>query len=133
MAEDVLDEMETCIDETVKWLEEQKKIKAEKEKNDTIPEEKTSVGRKMAYCRKILRFSLEEMADIFEITPYQLLNYETDVCDPPLTTLLFYAEYFEIPMEHFVDDLFTIQRFRVDYCIFQFVKFKTIYKFFNNK
>ena len=87
----------------------------------------------MAYCREILRFSLEEMADIFEITPYQLLNYETDVCDPPLHTLLSYAEYFEIPMEHFVDDFVTIQQFRIDYCIFQFVKFKTIYKFLRNK
>lgn len=133
MAEDVLDEMEKCIDETVKWLEELEKIKAEKGEQETKPEEKTSVGRKMAYCRKILRFSLEEMAEVFDISQYQLLNYENDVCDPPLTTLLFYAEAFEIPMEHFVDDLFTIQRFRVDYCIFQFVKFKTLYKFFRNK
>ena len=133
MAEDVLDEMETCIDETVKWLEEQKKIKAEKEKKDTIPEEKTSVGRKMAYCREILQFTRKEMAKIFEITPGQLANYEYDISKPPLNILLLYSKYFEIPMEDFVDDFVTIQQFRIDYCLFQFVKFKTIYKYIHNK
>ena len=132
MAENVLDEIEKYIDESVSWLEKEMKTKTD-EKNDAEPEEKTSVGRKMAYCREILRFSLEEMADVFEITPSQLLKYENDVCDPPLNTLLSYAEYFEIPMEHFVDDFVSIQEFRIKYCIFQFIKFKTIYKYMHKK
>ena len=131
MDKDVLDEMEACIDESVKWLEAEAKIKAEEE-NDTELEEKTSVGSKMAYCRHILRFSLKEMADIFEIPPHHLWYYESDFVVPPLNTLLSYAEYFEIPMEHFVDDFVGIEEFRIKYCIFHFVKFKTIYKFMKN-
>ena len=131
MDKDVLDEMEEYIDESVNWLKKEMKIKAE-EKNDTEFEEKTTVGRKMAYCREILRFSLEEMADVFEITAEQLSNYENDVCVPPLNTLHSYAEYFEIPMEHFADDFVSIQEFKIKYSLFQFIKFKTIYKFMQN-
>ena len=39
---------------------------------------------KLYYCRKVLHFTRKEMADIFEISPSTLSNYEKDVSSPPL-------------------------------------------------
>lgn len=119
----VLDEIEKCIDEE----------KMEGRVIDTECEEETSIGRKMTYCRKILGFTRKEMADIFETSPRKLSNYEKDISNPPLTTLLLYSKYFEIPMEDFVDDFVTMKEFSINYCIFHFIKFKTIYKFIHKK
>ena len=121
--ESVLDEIEKCINE---------------EKIENVPlhtkyEKETSIGRKMAYCREILGFTRKEMADVFETSPSKLANYERDVTLPPLKLLFLYAQYFEIPMEDFVDDFISLKEFTVKYCIFHFIKFKTIYKFIHKK
>lgn len=121
--DDVLDEVEQCIDEQM----------LSDKGEQPLQDEKTSVGSKMTYCRKILRFSRKEMADIFDISPTTLSNYERDRSAPPLKLLLIYSRYFEIPMADFVDDFLTIEEFSVKYCIFHFIKFKTVYKYVNHK
>ncbi|MDE5670553.1 MAG: helix-turn-helix domain-containing protein, partial [Eubacterium sp.] len=95
------------------------------EKRKPACEEKTSIGRKMFYCREILRFTRKEMAEFLEISPSTLSNYEKDVSSPPLKLLLMYSRYFDIPMEDFVDDFFTIEEFTLKYYIFHFINFKT--------
>ncbi|MDE6723301.1 MAG: helix-turn-helix domain-containing protein, partial [Eubacterium sp.] len=108
MAEkDAFEELNKCIDE--------EKIEGKVIKKGT--EKITSVGTKMAYCRKIINFTRKEMADVFEINPRSLANYEKDVSPPPLTVLFLYAKYFEIPMEDFVDDFISIEEFTVKYCL----------------
>ena len=120
---EAIEKLNKCIDE--------EKIEDSVIKKQT--EKITSVGSKMAYCREIINFTRKEMADVFEINPRSLANYEKDISQPPLIVLFLYAKYFEIPMEDFVDDFISIEEFSVKYCLFHFIKFKVIYKFMYNK
>lgn len=121
--EDMINEIDKSIDEEI-FID---------EKRQPESDVKTSIGAKLYYCRKVLHFARKEMADIFEISPSTLSNYEKDVSSPPLKLLLIYAKYFEIPMEDFVDDFLSLEEFTVKYCIFHFIKFKTMYKIAHKK
>ncbi|MDE6110501.1 MAG: helix-turn-helix transcriptional regulator, partial [Eubacterium sp.] len=60
-------------------------------------EEKTSIGAKMAYCRKFSELSLEEMSEYLKINASLLNEYEKDITQPPLKFLLHFSKTFDIP------------------------------------
>ena len=94
-----------------------------------LVKEKPTIGKKMFYCRSVIQFSLEQMADFLETTAETLEKYEQDAEEPPLAFLHLYFFYFEVPMDAFVDEFIDMRQFMFNYDVFHFAKFFTYYKY----
>lgn len=93
-----------------------------------MEEEKTSIGTKLAYCRKKAGLSQEQMAEVMNVQAKTIYKYENDITEPSLKFLFYFSMFMEIPMEEFVDDYFTLDSFKYEYPKFHFGRFINDYK-----
>ena len=58
------------------------------------------VGERLRTLRDSIKLSQTKLANIIGTTQACINRYETDVSSPPLTVLLWYADYFDISLDY---------------------------------
>ena len=58
------------------------------------------VGERLRTLRDSIKLSQTKLASIIGTTQACINRYETDVSSPPLTVLLWYADYFDISLDY---------------------------------
>ncbi|MCL2615499.1 MAG: helix-turn-helix domain-containing protein [Dehalococcoidia bacterium] len=58
------------------------------------------VGQRLRGLREGLRLSQVKIAKLIGGTQSSIQRYENDVCDPPFTTLIWYADYFDVSLDY---------------------------------
>lgn len=58
------------------------------------------VGERLRTLRDGIKLSQTKLANIIGTTQACINRYETDVSSPPLTVLLWYAEYFDVSLDY---------------------------------
>ena len=61
------------------------------------------VGERLRTLRDSIKLSQTKLANIIGTTQACINRYETDVSSPPLTVLLWYADYFDISLDYILD------------------------------
>ncbi|MCL1885472.1 MAG: helix-turn-helix domain-containing protein [Dehalococcoidia bacterium] len=58
------------------------------------------VGQRLRGLREGLRLSQAKIAKLIGGTQSSIQRYENDGCDPPFTTLIWYADYFDVSLDY---------------------------------
>ncbi len=58
------------------------------------------VGERLRELRLDARYSQQQLADKCETTQATIGRYETDMADPPLEKLLWFAEFFDVSLDY---------------------------------
>jgi transcriptional regulator with XRE-family HTH domain len=58
-----------------------------------------TLGERFAYYRKKKGLSQKEAAQLMELDPYRLSNYETDRSDPPIAVLLTMSRTYHVSVD----------------------------------
>ena len=58
------------------------------------------VGERLRALREGVRLSQAKIAKLIGATQSSINRYENDIGDPPFTTLIWYADYFDVSMDY---------------------------------